>query len=199
MICIAYNIYYEINKKPNITSRKLQSWKEQAQILRYKIASYFSKTNYKNNYILYNTMSETTNSSYLYYGNLLPGFKLQLLKPQLFENLTKGLTVKTFDSETQINNESVEITYYYMLFQENLVTVNERCCKNREYGFAEVTEGQDEFDIYVIENLHDVPNTKEKLYYSTKCINEFKKVVDSLINKDYYILIPAKYVQIAYS
>ena len=144
-------------------------------------------------------MSETTNRSYLYYGKLLPGFKLQLLKPQLFENLTKGLTVKTFDSETQINNESVEITYYYMLFQENLVTVNERCCKNREYGFAEVTEGQDEFDIYVIENLHDVPNSKEKLYYSTKCINEFKKVVDSLINKDYYILIPGNYVQIAYS
>ena len=35
-------------------------------------------------------MSETTNSSYLYYGKVLPGFKLQLLKPNYLKS-NKGI------------------------------------------------------------------------------------------------------------
>ena len=143
---------------------------------------------------------QADNISYLYYGKLLPEFKVQMLKPQLFKNLTSGLTVNTYDDNGIMNNkEPVSITYYYTLFMENLITINKRCFDNREYGYTDKQKDEDTFDIYVVENTSDIHNIKEILYSSTKDINECKNIVDSLIDKDYYIFIPSKYVQIAYS
>lgn len=145
------------------------------------------------------TNNQTDNISYLYYCKMLPQFKIQIFKSQLFENLTKGLTVNTYCNNRTINKkEPMNITYYYTLFMENLITIHKRHFDNKKYGYTDMEKNEDTFSIYIIENLCDIDNIKTTLYFSTKDINECKNIVDSLIDKNYYILIPAKFVQITF-
>jgi len=135
-------------------------------------------------------------SPLIFYG--VPShIKLRLNKYHLYEDFTNGLMVYEYNGSECISGpKSANLpTFYETLFDMNVITIISKDLNEEKYILVGIDDTVDEntFDIYIV----DIENGNNSFYRSTKDKKECKEIVDSLIDKEYYIFIPGKYLEIA--